>query len=192
MDGSTIKAIATRNVDTDVSGGTVEVTAEQVALSNHSSIATSTAEIVSDSSPGAITLNAGTFSATDSTFFARNGGSVTIQGFQGSDAYAHSISLTNTEIATREIDGGNGGPILLRAANITLNKSTLSSDGRFAPGGSITLVSSRGLDIQGSVIRSGEGTTTGQGGTVNLTAGTGITLTNQGLVPAGHRAALLP
>ena len=88
-------------------------------------------------------------------------------------------------VATREIDGGNGGPILLRATNITLNKSTLSSDGRFAPGGSITLVSSRGLDIQGSVIQSGEGTTTGQGGTVDLTAGTGITLTNTGISAGG-------
>ena len=104
MDDSSIRAIGGDN--TGNSGGSIEVTAEQVALSNHSTIATSNADFFGSASPGPITLNVGTFSATDSTILAKgasgNGGAVTIQGLQGSGSFAHSIAFTNTEEQTLE------------------------------------------------------------------------------------------
>ena len=74
------------------------MTAEQVALSNHSTIDTS-AFLADDFdlSAGHITFNVGTFSATDSAILAlgrwpRDGGAVTIQGLQGSGTFAHAVS----------------------------------------------------------------------------------------------------
>src|SRR5215469_3041261 len=84
--------------------GNIEVTADQVALSNHSTIDTST-QIGSLGTPGNITFNVNTFSATDSTISTTTGGAlssgaVTIQGLEGSGASAQSVSLTNTTVGT--------------------------------------------------------------------------------------------
>lgn len=182
MDGSSLKAVVTGNgSDTRISGGSIEVTAEQVTLSNHSTIdTTATSSAFFDpGSPGHITFNVGTFSATDSAILAKgndvDGGAVTIQGLQGSGTFAHSVSLTNTEVATSVCCiVGNGGPILLRAHNIVLNQGTLDASVAERSGGAITLVSRGGLDIRNSsLLTSGRGS----GGTVDLNAGTSINLT---------------
>ncbi len=147
-------------------GGTIEVTAEQVALSNQSTIDTSVAgdgfPAHRPQLPGHITFNVGTFSATDSAilstggFSTAGGGAVTIQGLQGSGTFAHSVSLAKTEVDTfcsyRELGifPFIGGPILIRADKIALNQSTLNASGGEALGGPITLVSRGGLDIRNS------------------------------------------
>jgi hypothetical protein len=164
-----------------ISGGTIEVAAEQVILSNHSTIDTSatTSSFFDPGLPGHITFNVGTFSATDSTILANGsdvgGGTVTMQGLQGPGTFAHALSLTNTEVATSVCCiVGNGGPILLRAHNISVNQSTLDASVAERSGGTITLVSRGGLDIQNSsLFTSGRGS----GGTVDLNAGKSINLT---------------
>ena len=189
MDGSFIKAV------TEHSGGTIEVTAEQVALSNHSTIDTTASY---NGFPlavaGHIAFNVGTFSAKDSAILAplrqlsdpSPGGAVTIQGLQGSGTFAHAVSLTNTEVNTSGVGTFlEGGSILLQADNIALNQSTLNASGAEALGGPITLVSSGGLDIRNSSL-----VTTSAfapGGTVDLNAGTRINLT--GTIIDAHAVA---
>ena len=154
MDHSSVKAI-NGNAYTGPSNGSIEVTAEQVALSNQSFIGTSTENPINpgssikgtSSSPGPITFNAGTFSATDTTIVSRgdtgNVQAVTIQGLQGSGSFAHKISLVNSLVSTASLffDGTPGkAQILLQANNIALNNSTLQSLVRNSAGGSITLL----------------------------------------------------
>src|SRR5262249_46388499 len=133
-------------------------------------------------SPGHITFNVGTFSATDSAILARGdgvgGGAVTIQGLQGSETFVHAVSLTNTEVATSATEARvqNGGPILLRADNIVLNQSTLNASGlSLTASGPITLVSRGGIDLRNSNLSAG---VYYPGGAINLNAGRSITLTN--------------
>ena len=87
MDNSSLKAVVSTNFfQPPVAGGTIEVTAEQVALSNHSTIDASVSGRPENgfNTPGHITFNVGTFSATDSAIlalgdvFAESGGAVTI------------------------------------------------------------------------------------------------------------------
>jgi filamentous hemagglutinin family protein len=185
MNDSSLQAVVTGyrpDTDTGRSGGSIEVTAKQVTLSNHSTIdttATSSAYF-NPGTPGHITFNVGTFSATDSTILAEGsdalgGGAVTIQGIQGLESFAHAVSLTNTEVATGILDRGPfGGPILIKADNIALNQSTLNALG--FQGGPITLVSRGSLDMQNSTLING--TVFAIGGPIDLTAGTSINLTS--------------
>jgi filamentous hemagglutinin family protein len=190
MNDSSIQAVVANdfnfNEPSGTTGGTVELTAEQITLSNHSTIDTSVVGSVFPGIflPGHITFNVGTFSATDSSIlaiggtFAGGGGAVTIQGLQGSDTFAHAVSLTNTRVDTTslqcECGPGDGGPILLQADKIALNQSTLTSRGGQLSGGPIKLSSSGDLDIRDSNLV----TTSdfGFGGPVDLTAGKSIDL----------------
>jgi len=163
--------------------GNIEVMADQVALSNHSTIDTST-QIGSLGTPGNITFNVNTFSATDSTISTTTGGAlssgaVTIQGLEGSGASAQSVSLTNTTVGTFAggIVGTDGGPIVIRADNIALNQSNLSALALDGNGGAITLVSRGGLDIRNSGLDTRSLSPFTFGGPVNLKAGTQIDLT---------------
>lgn len=178
MEEASIKATA---------GGTVDATADQIRLSNHSVIDTSITLPV-PLSPGHVTFNAKTFSATDSAILTnRTGGGigligdagpVTIQGRQGTGTSANTISLVHTEVVTGANGAGGGGQILLRAENIALNNSTLSVFGaRAAP---IRLVSGRLLDIQNSMFN--VGSFLSSPGTVDLSAGKSITVTNTNIL----------
>jgi filamentous hemagglutinin family protein len=187
MDDSSIKAaINAVNQPWPVEGharGIIEVTAEKVALSNHSTMDTTVASGPLLALPGRITVNVGTFSASDSRILAYGstdtaGGAVTIQGLQGSGAFANSISLANTQVDTSSFAafGANndGGPILFRADTIGLNHSTLNASAGFLSGGPITLVSRGGLDIRNSSLLTTSNFALG--GTVDLSAGTTIYL----------------
>jgi filamentous hemagglutinin family protein len=193
MDASTLQNFAaTSPFFPDVPppvGGPIEVTAEQVALSNHSRIDTGVEENFGGSA-GPITFNVDAFSAIDSTISAQGGffpggtsGAVTIQGIQGPGASAYSVSLTNTEVTTRNsgfgLDFFDGGPILIRADNIALNQSSLITFSGEATGGPITLVSSNRIESHDSFLS----TTSlfGSGGNVDLRAGAAISLTGSGI-----------
>ena len=166
-------------------GGSIEVTATRVALSNHSTISTSN---VGFGSAGNITFNADTFSASDSTITAAGGmmsaesGSVTIQGLQGSGASAHSVSLTRTGMATGNAGlphcagCNNGGPIFIQADNITLNQSRLNAFSAEGTGGSISLLSAGSIKSRDSFLESSTWWWTG--GTIDLRAGKTINLIN--------------
>jgi hypothetical protein len=189
MNGSSIKARAASpfSITPTPSGGTIEVTAEQVSLSNHSTIDASVVHQAPNESPAEITFNVGTFSATDSAILAKeqgfgipsSAGAVTIQGLQGSGTFAKVISLTNTEVATSAscCPFQMPGPILLRADNIALNQSTLNASGVDSPAGRgpITLVSRGDLNILNSSLVTTTGL--GFGGAVDLNAGRTINLT---------------
>ena len=164
--------------------GHVEVTADQIALSNGSGISTS----APNTSAGNITFNADTLSAIDSGFSASSssgsGGAVTIQGLQGSGTSAHAVSLGNTGIfTTGEPEFGRGGPITIRADSISLNHTSLRSVADFL-GGPITLVSRGGLGIQDSVLNASG---FNQGGTVDLRAGTSLNATSTIINASGER-----
>ena len=162
MDNSLIAA-STRNIPG--SGGNVEMTANDIALSNGSRIFA-----------GDVTFNANILSATNSSFSASaelQAGAITIQGLQGSGTYAHVVSLENTVVAASSFLG-RGGPITIRGDNISLNETILvtASEGT---GGPITLVSRGNLNIQDSQLNA---ESLGNGGTVDLRAGTSINLTS--------------
>ena len=191
MDNSSIKAdIPISGQAVNGNGGAIEVTAEQVTLSNHSTFVTSGATDNSGSgSSGNVTFNANTFSATDSTIetsvslytvccngnYFGNGGSLTIQGLQGSGTSAKTVSLTDMFVRTLSGTSGNGGPILIRGGNIALNGTTMFATS-YSGTAAITLVSKGGLDIRNSLLETDSVLATG--GTINFNAGTGIDITN--------------
>jgi filamentous hemagglutinin family protein len=185
------------------SAGTIEVTADHVTLSNHSTLDVSagtqfTSSVGRTTSAGQITFNVGIFSATDSTVSATAqesgapgsgggvGGTVTIQGLHGSGTFANSISANNTEVATtgccRTV---NAGPIAMQADSIALNQSTLNTSAGDDLGGPITLVSRGGLDIQNSSLFTTSNFSFG--GTVGLEAGTSINLLGTNIITRGLR-----
>jgi hypothetical protein len=187
MDGSSVKAVGIGDQPVHPAGGTIEVTAKQVALSNHSTIDASVRNFNVTPSAGHITFNVGTFSAKDSAILAPlniingdnfPGGVVTIQGLQGSGTFAHAVSLTNTEVNTSNCClFGAGGSILIQADHIALNQSTLNASGGLdVAGGLITLVSRGGLDIRNSSLVTTSGSNARFGGTIDLNAGTHINL----------------
>ena len=165
-------------------GGTIEVTAKQVALSNQSSV-----NVGSGTGPGGNAIfNVGTFTATNSWISAGvghsgdgPGGAVTIQGLQGSGDSAHSISFTKSSAGTNSFgtpDPGptaNGGPIVLRADFIALNNSGLGTSSLIGFGGRIMLVSGGRIEILNSrfstysIDRSGGPIELMAGGRINLT-----------------------
>jgi filamentous hemagglutinin family protein len=162
----------------DIGGGNVDVTADQIALSN-GVIGSSTSL---DGSIGNITFNAKTFSAADSTisassqiFSPASPGAVTIQGLEGAGTIAHTVFLGNTQIFTIA-PSGVGGPITIYSHNISLNNVALNSTGT-AQAGPITLESRGGIGILDSEL-SASGGPTGIGGTVDLRAGRRINLAN--------------
>jgi len=177
--------------------GNIGVTADQVALSNHSTIDTSTAvqnpPLVASGVPGTITFNANTFLATDSTISAVTGhlqapvatGAVTIQGLQGSGSSAQAVSLTNTGVSTASGRfGSNGGPSLIRADNIALNQSRLDASSFDATGGAISLLSRGALELVDSFVTS-QGFLN-NGGTVDLRSGSSINATNTFISTLSH------
>ncbi|MDK2741949.1 MAG: filamentous hemagglutinin N-terminal domain-containing protein [Nitrospira sp. BO4] len=194
MDGASIEAIHTGTGGGELggSGGTVEVTAERVSLSNHSTLDTSTHTRGEDIalSPGRITFNVGTFTATDSSIlstsdtFTVGRGAVSIQGVLGSGTFARSISLTGTEVDTSSCCiGPNGGPILLQGDRIALNRSTLTATAGDDTGGSITLLGNSSLDIRNSRLATTSGFSLG--GPVTLVAGKSINLTGTTIDASG-------
>ena len=70
MDGSSVKAVGFGDQPVHPASGTIEVTAKQVALSNHSTIDASVRNFNVTPSAGHITFNVGTFSAKDSAILA--------------------------------------------------------------------------------------------------------------------------
>jgi filamentous hemagglutinin family protein len=171
MNNSFINASGSR-----VNGGDVQVSANQITLSNGSRIFTGSP---GGTSGGNITFNANRFSATElviltgSPFADGNGGAVTIQGLQGSGTNTHAVSLTNVQIVTG-FTLLNGGPITIRGDKILLNHTALISNSD-ALGGPITLVSRGGLAIQDSAIDAGA---FAFGGTVDLQAGKSLNVTS--------------
>lgn len=185
MDASEMNAL-TQNAPPGVAVGNIEVTAKHVALTNQSSLDTSTSAISFDSPAGDITFNVDTFSATDSAIRAfvlagASGGAVTIQGLQGSGDSAHSVSLTNTTINTSSsalpfLPPSDGGPIGIRADNIELTHSLLSTNSSETIGGPITLVATHRIKSHDSSFFSIS--FSGSGGLVDFDAGKSIDLTN--------------
>jgi hypothetical protein len=158
------------------------VTADQISLSNGSRI--STIRERDGGSAGNITFNAAILSATDSvidasvsSFTLGRGGTITIQGLQGSGTYAHRVSIRNTQVSTGVLTDHLSGPITIRGDNISLNHTTLSSYAANGLGGPITLVSRGGLGIEDSLLRVSSDLGNAAG-TVDLRAGTTLNLTN--------------
>lgn len=201
MDASSIKANpgGPQNSETP---GNVEVTAEQVTLSSHSTIDTSSQPVYTHTRsyrglPGNITMNASTFSATDSVIAANvgdisaPGGSVTIQGLQGSGTSARSVSLTNTSVDTSAKglpDIGafdvRGGPITIRADNIQLTQSHFNTLSYENTGGAITLVGNNRIESRDSSFVSNS--FWWSGGIVDFRAGNSIDLTNTAIYTRGY------
>ena len=144
MDDSAITARPAAPADANQINGNIEVTADQVALSNHSTIDTSAPGFPvfgAIGRPGNITFKVHTFSATDSTLSANNNltigpsGAVTIQGLQGTGSSAQAVSLTNTTVSSSGRNLGEGEQILIQADNIALNQSNLVATAPEAGGG---------------------------------------------------------
>jgi filamentous hemagglutinin family protein len=152
------------------SGGTIEVRAEEVDLSNGSGADTS-ADDAFGLSPGKITFNANTFSASNSSlgssYFGetvnRPIGVITIQGLQGSGTNAHAVSLTNTTINT-DSPRGTSGTIRIRGDNISLNQSTLSSFSDFSTGGAIDLQGGNSINLTDTFVNASAAFFNGNGG----------------------------
>ena len=171
-------------VEGGISGGNINITAEHAILDN-SGIAASTQGV---HSAGNITINVGTFSATDSSVAATagsegtgKGGAITIQGLGGPDTHAQAVSLSNSSIFTGAGFGNLGvveaGPILIKADNITMNHGRLDAGvGIDGNGGLITLESRGHIEMLNSNI-SVRGHF-GIGGVINVEAGRGIDLVN--------------
>jgi filamentous hemagglutinin family protein len=188
MNASTLRAVPAANSSFQTPGN-IEVTAQHVTLSNHSTIDTSSRADFA-SAAGNITFNVNTFSATDSSIAANvntgdnsaPSGTVTIQGLQGAGATARAVSLTNTAVDTSNNSlpanplGVKGGPILIRADNIALNQSSLNTLSFEQTGGAITLESSGRIVSHDSSITSSS--FFGSGGTIDLRAGKTIDLSN--------------
>lgn len=193
MDASSIKAVTTTPASAQsVVGGKIEVTAEQVTLSNQSSISTRTSG-GSDfplqlGVAGDITFNAENFSATDSAIAANvginagSGGAVTIQGFKPGDS-AKNVSLTNTQVDTSTRFIGVGGPIEIRARDIALNQSTLNTVSAEPLGGRISLVSTDRIESHDSTFVTNS--FFGSGGPIYFEAGKRIDLTNTAIFTRG-------
>jgi len=195
MDDASITAfVANFEFPSIIAGGTVDVTAEHVTLSNHSTVDVEVGPALGGRNSGItaprITFNVGTFSATDSAILAPSvenelggGGAVTIQGLHGAGTFARSVSLLNTEInTTGTVSATHAGPILISADNNVLKQSTLDATSE-ALGGGITLTSTGKLDIQDSSL---DATAFfGQGGRVNLLGGKEIVLTNTPVFAGG-------
>ncbi len=188
MDASSIKAITTTPLSAQaIVGGNIEVTAEHVSLSNASSVSTRTSGgsdypfPYGSNAAGNITFNAETFSATDSAIAANvgvnagKGGAVTIQGLKPGDS-AGNVRLTNTQVNTSTSFIGVGGPIEIRAHDIILNQSTLSTFSIEPLGGPISLVSSGRIESHDSAFTATS--SFGSGGPIDFTAGKIIDLTN--------------
>ncbi len=159
MDASSIKAdgvLAAGVVDVPgLIGGRIEVTAKDVTLSNQSSISSS-ARSGATNVAGTITVNANTFSASDSTIGASSccgdsggshGGAVTIQGFNPGTS-ANRVSLSTTRLFASA--DGIGGTITIHANNISVNDSGFQATANDATGGSIALKSKGSIVIHDS------------------------------------------
>ncbi|MCS6293456.1 MAG: filamentous hemagglutinin N-terminal domain-containing protein [Nitrospira sp.] len=195
MDASSIKAVTTTPSSAQaVVGGNVEVTAEHVTLSNHSSLNTSTSGGSDYPYPsggnaaGNITFNAETFSATDSTIAANvgnnagSGGAVTIQGFKPGSS-AKTVSLTDTQVDAGIGFTGVGGTIAIRAHDIALNQSDLRAPAAERLGGSISLVSTGRIESHDSTFVANS--FFGSGGPISFEAGKSIDLTNTAITSRG-------
>ena len=184
MDASSITALS-KNLSFGQSGN-VEVTANTVTLSNGSTIQTGMVPCCSGSSPGNITVNTETFSATDSQLTIATGGGVpqnyipgaiTIQGLDGAGSSARLVSLTNSNLAAfGGQDGFVGGPITIQAKDVVLNQSGLGAFSFDNVGGPISILADRHIQSVGSSI--GSSAFFGHGGAINLRAGAKIDLTN--------------
>ena len=197
MDNSSLKAVVSTNFfQPPVAGGTIEVTAEQVALESqhdrrqriwtarkrlqyawayHVQCRHLLRDRFRDLGPRRC-LRGEWWGCDD----ART---------QGSGSFAHSVSLTNTLVETSKsgfVECCVGGPILIRADNIALNQSTLASSSGEGSGGPITLVSRGGLTIRNSSLDAHSDFFLG--GTVDLNAGTSINLTGT-IIDAGAAGA---
>ena len=203
MDASSIKAVADRAVVVGpiipgLTGGNIEVTAQKVNLSNQSSISSSAIFGGNMNVAGNITVNANTFSASDSTIDASapssggaRGGAVTVQGFNPGTS-AEQVSLSNTHLFVIGF-GGSGGPITIRANNISVNHSGFNAISGDDIGGSISLKSKGTIEIHDSEFKS-EGVFV-PGGTIDLEAGKTIdlsdtTISTRGVVDSGGTISL--
>lgn len=187
MDGSSITAL-NKNLPIGPSGnGNVEVTATTVTLSNQSSIQTGNTGCCVFPSPGNITVNAETFSATNSTMSINTGvggpgpgytpGAITIQGLNGAGSSATLVTLTNSQLsANGGPDGFPGGPVTIQAKDVALNQSSLRSFSFDVRGGPISIVAGRQIQSIGSQLSSTSFFCCG--GTITLQAGDRINLSN--------------
>jgi filamentous hemagglutinin family protein len=189
MDASSITALS--NNAPMGKGGNIEVMANTVSLSNQSSIRTGSTGWGGEccTIPGNITVNAGTFSATNSeisigAFAGQNPtippGTITIQGLDGADSSARLVTLTNStlenNIAAQQTVNFGGAPITIQAKDVKLNQSVLNTFSVDSPGGPISIVADRQIQSIGSRLFSGGNFNIG--GTIDLRAGAGINLTN--------------
>ena len=187
MDDSSITARPAASADANQINGNIEVTADQVALSNHSTIDTSGLR------PGNITFNVSTFSATDSTISANGGfidvnlpgpsGAVTIQGLQGSGSSAQAVSLTHTTVSSSGRNLGEGEQILIQADNIALNQSNLAARAPELNGGIGGTIHVAGNRVDMTATRVDTSSSDRGGGQITVDA-KNLTLTNSQLLSA--------
>ena len=192
------RAVVVGPIIPGLTGGNIEVTAQKVNLSNQSSISSSAIFGGNMNVAGNITVNANTFSASDSTIDASapssggaRGGAVTVQGFNPGTS-AEQVSLSNTHLFVIGF-GGSRGPITIRANNISVNHSGFNAISGDDIGGSISLKSKGTIEIHDSEFKS-EGVFV-PGGTIDLEAGKTIdlgeipTISTRGVVdsPRWHR-----
>ena len=157
MDNSSIKAAiplsSTRGVGV---GGTIEVTAEQVALSNHSTVDTSTV---------------GTF---DTTGITSPGGTIDLRAGAG-------IDLVDAIIDAHSILGPNGGTISMAAPVISIRGSWLGVGGDSGPGGTISITGSHAVSLTNGTVL--DAFSLFNGGTIHIDGGVRFT-SQQSLISA--------
>jgi filamentous hemagglutinin family protein len=189
MDASSIKSDGVRAAGVvdlpGLIGGRIEVTAKDVTLSNQSSISSS-ARSGATNVAGTITVNANTFSASDSTISASSccgdsggshGGAVTVQGFNPGTS-AHRVSLSTTRLFASA--DGIGGTITIHANNISVNDSGFQATANDATGGSIALKSKGSIVIHDSFFDTQA--FLGSGGLIDFEAGKTINLSNTSIL----------
>jgi len=181
-----MKAKVNHFAEPTASAGTIQVTADQVTLSNGSLVDTGA---VFPAPAGHITFNAGTFSASDSIIASRSvdtaGGAITIQGLQGSGTNPHAVSLTNTVITT-DSSYGSGGAITIRGDNISMNQIELSSFSSRRSGGTIDLQAEKTINVTDTFVNaSASSLDGGSGGPVTLSAAS-ITLNGGRIATSGQ------
>src|SRR5262245_6301572 len=160
MDDSSIKA----SVDFGVSG-TIEVTADNIAL-NHSSLLSSSFE-----DGGSITLvSKGGLNIQNSSLDAHGGGPVATGGTVDLHA-GTSINLTSTTV---DASAEAGGSITMAAPIISLHGSSLNAGGAIATGGMISLTGTHAVSLSnGTVLNASSGFS--PGGTIQIDGGAQFT-----------------
>ncbi len=218
VDASTLKAVSRGysiaqdpasgpDAIVDVQGGEISITAEQVSLTNQSTIQTGSASppnpfvrgtwidssgAVRTVTPGTVTFNVGSVLVSNSLIdvgslvFDEMGGSIRIMGLAGSGSEAGSVTLENSTV--RVIPGGHNnsqtppqsaGDIEIRSRDVLIDRLTYHGTTIDGMAGNFVVVSSGTIDLKNTIISSSSATDIG--GDLILQAGEELNLVGTNL-----------